>query len=654
MNPHARSKHAILPKYRPDIDGLRAVAILSVLGYHAFPDLLPGGFVGVDVFFVISGFLISSIIFASFEKESFSYVEFYTRRIRRIFPALAVVLAVTFALGWFLLLPDEFKQLGKYTAAGAGFVSNLVSWNEAGYFDNASDTKPLLHLWSLGVEEQFYIFWPLLIGICWRYRFNFLMTTLVIALLSFITNIYTVQSDPTADFFSPLSRFWELMAGGVLAYAFLHKSKYLAWLSNWQSVAGAVLIVSAILLIDEHKRFPGWWALFPVVGTFLLISAQPGAWVNRYILSSRPMVAIGLISYPLYLWHLPLLIIPGIVSFGNLDPLVRVGLLAASFVLAGATYFFIEKPLRFTLPARKTAVGLLAAMSIVLLAGLAVMLQAGLPGRFPEALQPYFTFVETYDYKTDARVHTCWLNDKDKPDGFDPSCIDPPQPGKPLVVLWGDSHAARLYPGLKAAYGGNIRIAQFTRNACAPILNEGRFKWCNKANDYVISRIGELHPDEVILFSRWSRHFTLSQSDPRFNKLARTIDAINKTGVKRIILIGPAPNWKGALPTDLLRDAVHHRDFDIPTRKSSMLVQEVPKIDQMMRTRFANMPRVTYFSAYDALCDESGCLTTVDGKADGLTTFDYGHLTTAGATYVAKKMLEQIEIFRTDASDPTK
>ncbi|HEX4299433.1 MAG TPA: acyltransferase, partial [Gammaproteobacteria bacterium] len=183
------SRPSLHPKYRPDIDGLRAIAVLAVLAFHAFPDAVGGGFVGVDVFFVISGFLISSILFANFEQRSFTYAGFYSRRIRRIFPALAVVLIATFAAGWFLLLPDELAQVGQYMAAGSGFVSNLLSWHEAGYFDNASETKPLLHLWSLGVEEQFYILWPLLIGVCWKYRFNFLAVTLLVAAASFGINI---------------------------------------------------------------------------------------------------------------------------------------------------------------------------------------------------------------------------------------------------------------------------------------------------------------------------------------------------------------------------------------------------------------------------------------------------------------------------------
>ena len=194
-------------QYRPDIDGLRAIAVGSVILFHAFPIHLKGGFVGVDVFFVISGFLISRIIFQSFENDRFSYADFYARRIKRIFPALAAVCAVSLLVGWYVLLPDEFQMLGKHTAAGAGFVSNIVLWGEAGYFDVAADTKPLLHLWSLGIEEQFYILWPLVLGVIWKRKADFFIVTLLVAVASFVINIATVHSSPIASFYLPFSRF---------------------------------------------------------------------------------------------------------------------------------------------------------------------------------------------------------------------------------------------------------------------------------------------------------------------------------------------------------------------------------------------------------------------------------------------------------------
>jgi len=235
----------LTPKYRPDIDGLRAVAVLAVIAFHAFPNRLPGGFIGVDIFFVISGFLISTILFEKIEKQTFSFSEFYSRRIRRIFPALVLVLMASLSFGWFVLISDELNQLGKHVAAGAAFVSNFVLWGEAGYFDNSAESKPLLHLWSLGVEEQFYIFWPLILCIAAKLRSNLLVITVVIAVISFILNIFGVKPDPVATFYSPLTRFWELQCGSILAWLVLRKqSNFLAFLSKLE------------MKLSESKQLP--------------------------------------------------------------------------------------------------------------------------------------------------------------------------------------------------------------------------------------------------------------------------------------------------------------------------------------------------------------------------------------------------------------
>jgi len=381
------------PTYRSDIDGLRALAVLSVVFFHAFPEVLPGGFTGVDVFFVISGFLISTILYSNLEAGRFSIFDFYGRRIRRIFPALILVLASCYALGWFILLPDEFAQLGKHMAGGAGFVQNFILWGESGYFDNSAETKPLLHLWSLGIEEQFYIVWPILLWLGYRLRLNLLSITVLIAIISFALNIrgINVTKDLTATFYSPQTRFWELLIGGTAAYLTLYpsikfkhgisrvlKSVHNAWIAivwdsqkqiekqalasaftatearlkyfssaNLYSIAGLLLLIAGMIFINKHRAFPGWWALMPTIGAVLLIIAGPLAVINRTLLSNKIMVALGLISYPLYLWHWAILsylrIMQGEVPLWwhrVLAVLLAVG-------LSILTYKFIEKPIRF-------------------------------------------------------------------------------------------------------------------------------------------------------------------------------------------------------------------------------------------------------------------------------------------------------------------
>ncbi|VAW54787.1 O-antigen acetylase [hydrothermal vent metagenome] len=333
--------------YRPDIDGLRAIAVLFVVGFHTFPSRIPGGFTGVDVFFVISGFLISTIILGNFEKNSFSYREFYYRRIKRIFPALLLVITTVWLLGWFMLFPDEFEQLGKHMVGGIGFVSNIILWNEAGYFDNSSETKPLLHLWSLGIEEQFYIIWPIVLGLVWKNRVNALGIIISIAILSFILNIYSVYNfSSSSSFYLPFNRFWELMVGGVLGYIQLHHTSGTLLnklYSNVFSILGCVMIAMAFTFVDGDKLFPGWWALLPALGAFFII-LSPGSWINHNILANRIFVYIGLISYPLYLWHWPILSFAHILEFtATQERLIAVGL---SLVLAILTYELIEKKVK--------------------------------------------------------------------------------------------------------------------------------------------------------------------------------------------------------------------------------------------------------------------------------------------------------------------
>lgn len=362
--------HLSHPKYRPDIDGLRAIAVLSVVAFHAFPAWMKGGFIGVDVFYVISGFLISTIIFENLDRGTFSFAEFYARRIRRIFPALILVLLACLAFGWLVLMPEELNQLGKHIAAGAGFVSNFVLWGEAGYFDNSAETKPLLHLWSLGIEEQFYIIWPLVLWLAWKRKFNLLTLTVIVAFASFYLNLKGIKKDPVATFYSPQTRFWELLCGSILAWFALYKRsaykriglKIDGWLakaiyrehveadgktlSNVISVLGFLLLVYGFWQITKDFRFPGKWAFVPVSGTLLVILAGSKTWISRKILSNKIAVWFGLISFPLYLWHWPLLSFARIIENEFPSRNIRISAVIASIVLAWLTVKFFEKPFR--------------------------------------------------------------------------------------------------------------------------------------------------------------------------------------------------------------------------------------------------------------------------------------------------------------------
>lgn len=317
---HAHLSH---PKYRADIDGLRAIAVLPVVAFHAFPSRMPGGFIGVDIFFVISGFLISTIIFENLRNGTFSFSEFYARRISRIFPTLILVMLTSGVIGWFVMLPDEFVQLNKHMAGGASFASNFVLWNESGYFDGSAETKPLLHLWSLGIEEQFYILWPAILWLAWKKKFNLLFVTLIMAVGSFAANLVQIKVDPIATFYSPKTRFWELLCGSILAWTMLRKNDtgkaqpaedsmaeiffQRAHPSLSPSVIGAALLAFGFIAIHDGPSFPGFWAIVPVSGAMLMIAAGPHALLNKMLLAHKALVWVGKISFPLYLWHWPLL-----------------------------------------------------------------------------------------------------------------------------------------------------------------------------------------------------------------------------------------------------------------------------------------------------------------------------------------------------------
>ena len=370
--------------YRSDIDGLRAFAVLAVVLYHAFPNVVQGGYVGVDIFFVISGFLISSILLRDLAEGTFSFATFYARRIRRIFPALAVCLIAVLAYGFVPLLPSEFMQLGKHVFFGAAFLSNIAIWSETGYFGIAATLKPLLHLWSLGIEEQFYILWPAMLWVAFRLRIPIGKLLFTVLLVSFAANVWLSTTNILADFFLPISRFWELLAGAAVAF---HRPAVLTpQVRSWISLAGFAGLLTAVALFDPELRFPGWWALLPVSAALALIVSGPDALINRIILSHRAVVFVGLISYPLYLWHWPLISYAYIIRLGKMPtPLMAAGLVIAAVPLAWLTYQFIERPIRFGKHRYRTLIAT-AGMVVVGCLGLVVWTGSGFPGRFPPLL----------------------------------------------------------------------------------------------------------------------------------------------------------------------------------------------------------------------------------------------------------------------------
>lgn len=649
-HPRTYSESLTHPKYRPDIDGLRAIAVLSVVGFHAFPAWVKGGFIGVDIFFVISGFLISTIIFGSLKRNTFSFAEFYGRRIKRIFPALLLILIVSFTLGWFVLLADEYKQLGKHIAGGAGFVANFVLLDESGYFDNAASVKPLLHLWSLGIEEQFYIVWPLLLWLAWKRRFNLLTITILVGIISFTLNLGEVRNDAVAAFYSPQTRFWELLTGSVLAYMTLYKHHLFAnirqkldtalgiiiyanapapnghTLRNVQSLSGAALITVGILVIAKDRHFPGWWAVLPTLGAVLIISAGTQAWLNRTVLSNRVLVWFGLISFPLYLWHWPLLSFARIMLGDMPAREIRAAAVLLSIVLAWLTYWLIEQPIRHGKTGSRAKVIVLAVlMALVGYVGYNCFKRDGFGFRFPKIVQELTQL--KYDPKIGYREGSCFLRPEQDFSAFS-SCVPlASDTKKESIFLWGDSHAAHLYPGYKTTFGKNFAIVQRTASGCPPIMDMDIVDrpHCRKINDYVFDLIKKEKPQKIVLAAVWPLY--------DWKKVADTIVRLKAIGIRDIVVIGPVPQWKESLPKQLylyFKSDIFHR---VPERMQSGLNPNFLQIDPLLHD-LAAKSGVAYISPKSILCNASGCMTRLGDTGDALTAWDYGHLTEIGSRYL--------------------
>jgi peptidoglycan/LPS O-acetylase OafA/YrhL len=427
--------------YRADIDGLRGVAVLGVVLFHAFPFYGKGGFIGVDIFFVISGYLITRIVLDEIEQGIFSISGFYARRIRRIFPALLLVLLACLAGGTLVMLPSEYRQLARHVVAGVLFVPNLAFLEESGdYFGGTAEEKPLLHLWSLGIEEQFYLLWPVLVLVLTRLKWKLPACITGLALASFACNLFWSIELPSAAFFSPLGRFHELLLGALVASLPAPSSSSIR---STFSFVGAALILVGFLLINPKRMFPGGWVLLPVVGTAMLIAARSESKGVTRLLAFQPLVWVGLISYPLYLWHWPLLSFARLIDGGEPSRYVRTVCVVLSVGLAWLTYRYIETPIRRSRSGWQAAkVPALCVLAVSLGgAGFWVHQREGFPDRLPELKE----------FQKDGVSHG-------QASGGAPSsrCSGAPaymacsgaQTGSEKILVIGDSHSQPIVTGL--------------------------------------------------------------------------------------------------------------------------------------------------------------------------------------------------------------
>ena len=658
--------------YRPDIDGLRAIAVIAVILFHAFPELLPGGFTGVDIFFVISGFLITTIIAGDLENNNFSFKYFYGRRIRRIFPALLAVLIFCLIAGWFILLPNEYKQLGKHIAASSAFFANISLWWEVGYFDSSADLKPLLHLWSLGIEEQFYLFWPLILYAAWRLKINLLSSCLLIFIASFLINLWLMQFSNSAAFYLPVTRAWELSAGAIIALLKIQKynsngtlNKYSIKIFNGfasNKKLSSLTELSGILTIVLYFVFAGqpgytvWSSSIPAAGAALIILSGTNGFIGRNILGNKLFVFIGLISYPLYLWHWPILAFLRIMEQSEPGIKLKIAGISISFLMAYLTYALIEKNIRF----RKNRLIIPVLIMTTILNGITGYLIYKYNG-IPQRMSEFNSILEEFQ---EARPEFKLRQDCNKHYSGMQSCLMTDLEPRDVVII-GDSHSRRLYYGLSVEYAKIGRgVLSLGKQGCPPLIGIESGDQAGKAQcipvmeqAFMIASGAEVRT--VFLASRGPVYLTGSgigetpdahwkttlassiykTEDPAElfeSGLNASVKSLSDAGKKVVLVIdNPELGFNPVKCMDISRPvrimngkalepcAISRQDYDQRSATYKSIINRVAN----------NYPDVQILDLSDVLCDENLCYAKLNGK---FVYQDGDHLSVDGSKLVGK------------------
>jgi len=624
--------------YRPDIDGLRAVAVVGVMLYHAGLGM-PGGYVGVDVFFVISGFLITSLILKELRADTFSLLDFWERRARRILPALTVLVAATMAAGWFLLLPRDYSQLAKQVLSLAAFSSNVRLWLETGYFAPESGEKPLLHTWSLSLEEQFYLVIPLLLALLFRLgKASWIFPTLLVgAAASFALAIHGTHHFPSASFFLLHSRAWELAAGSILAFARPVRNSQIRAAMAWIGLAATAL---PFLLYPPGLRFPGLAALPPVAGAGLLIwsgmrgeATSPPA-VNR-LLASPPLVWVGLLSYSLYLWHWPLFAFRQYLSMGGgASRAAKIALCLVSVILAWVSWRFVETPFRSR--ARRPDSPRLfklagAAVASLCLASMLLVASGGAKSR----LSP--------DARRIGETKALW----DEPYFKNMSAADIPQNlipigvpgGTPRVFVWGDSHAMAIIPAVDAACKELGLSAQAAFHVLTPPVldwvlpdEHGLGDKSPAFNAAILDHIrvvaANAKPFHLVLAAAWDNYLKGGTEDDKFLQALRLTIAEALSAGCRVHLLRQVPRFEFDVPKALaLRDllGLSTRDLNLPL---AAYQRQTARHSELLRS-LATL-EINLIDPLPRLVDPEGHISP-GGISTGALYGDKHHLTALGS-----------------------
>jgi peptidoglycan/LPS O-acetylase OafA/YrhL len=649
--------------YRPDIDGVRAVAVIAVVLYHAGTPLISGGFTGVDIFFVISGYLIGGRILAEISTGTFSFLRFYQRRAKRILPAFFLVIAFTFLAAMVLLSPFEAYIFAKSAIASLLSISNIYFGVNANYFQTANELKPLLMTWSLGIEEQFYAVIPILMILLARIRRSLLLPTIIsMCAISFLFTWTYLKSSPSMAFYSLPARVWELGTGVALA-AFELSPKRTQLSPRWSqiiSLAGLAFMLAPVFLFTSATPFPGAYALPSVFGTAMVI-ASPASWVNSKLLPLSPLVFVGTISYSWYLWHWPMLAFLRIASAGTLPSIAAAVAVFLSFVAAVLSYYLVEQPYRRSTRAPVSLLIRYALVSLVFLAAcLTLRLGHGFPKRYPELVHDGDTIADpcVADYGTDRPQLS--------------SQCDATSDDRPAVALWGDSHSSVLAETLrKIANTEGYSFVQFSKSSCLPLQGAALFirehplvaSECIRFNTEVL---GLLASDRririVIMTGRWAAPFhdhdivplvtsNLHESNTQYpdvirntfvESLSASILPLRNAG-RHVIVLDDVPNFDF---DPLLR----YRTARIPARHTLAVWMRAGADDKglapaaftsaakttttLFDHTFERLSGVEIVELKSVLCNSHNLCAYMDGNQ--LLYADQHHVTTEGAQYVLR------------------
>lgn len=635
------------PQYHPHIDGLRAIAVLAVIFFHADISFFSGGFVGVDVFFVISGYLITTIIYSKIENNTFSLLEFYIKRIKRLIPALFFMMLCCLPFAWFFLLPSEMKSFGKSLIGASTYTANIVFWKEGGYFGVTNELKPLLHTWSLAVEEQFYILFPLFLIVAVRFfRKKITHILFLCGFFSLVLSEWGAVNSPYATFLLLPTRGFELLLGCLLAFICTNQSLHLKRNLLYEGLAllGLLFIILSVIFFDKNTKFPGVYALIPTFGSVLLI-ALPNTLTGR-LLSSKPLVTIGLMSYSIYLWHQPILAFSKssvFFEYAFYNSGFKVCMLILCLILSYFSWKYIENPFRYgKCKDHLVLLYLLLGTVFFSLTGYVIYKNNGFENRKNTNGIHYGHIADRIEanYGLSKKCTEFTLSEKCRTDDL------------PEIVLWGDSYAMHLASGIKAS-NPKVKMIQFTKSGCSPIFdvapsskNLGK-KWskdCVKFNNKVKSWLKNNKSAKYVVMASPFNHYTSDKSQIYTENgvhkvnlgksrlyLKKTLETISNMGFIPVLVAPPPWNNKN-IGFCLTKYAQFNKSLSKCNFKEAEISQDSEKVYKFLDLFISEYKLI---SLKDGICEKSKCNVN---EGNVFIYKDSGHLSYEGSSYLGKKM----------------